>query len=99
LIALHVDIVDRVVAWRSIQTQSSSLTAGGLHHLLGLIDGAPGGDGRQRVLSLTDAGRERVNDAIGYWEQAQERVMGVLGHQRWKDLVTSVRAASMLLGT
>jgi DNA-binding MarR family transcriptional regulator len=65
----------------------------------GLIESAPGDDGRERVLSLTDAGRERVDEAIGYWEQAQERVTGSLGHRRWKDLVTNVRAASTLLGS
>jgi DNA-binding MarR family transcriptional regulator len=65
----------------------------------GLVESAPGEDGRERVLTLTSAGRERVNEAIGYWEQAQQRVTGALGPRRWRDLITHMRVASTLLGS
>jgi DNA-binding MarR family transcriptional regulator len=65
----------------------------------GLVESVSGDDGRERVLTLTNAGSARVNEAIGHWEEAQQRVVDALGNPRWKELLASLQAASTLLAS
>lgn len=47
----------------------------------GLLDLAPGGDRRSRIVCLTEAGRSARREAEGYWHAAQEEICARLGGQ------------------
>ncbi|HVN34164.1 MAG TPA: MarR family winged helix-turn-helix transcriptional regulator [Casimicrobiaceae bacterium] len=57
----------------------------------GLVDLSEGEDQRERTVSLTSRARRLLDKALPLWEQAQERVNGLLGKQ-------GVAALFMLLG-
>lgn len=44
-----------------------------------------GADRRERLISLTGAGRQRFNQALPMWKRAQERLKAQLGDLRWRD--------------
>jgi DNA-binding MarR family transcriptional regulator len=46
-----------------------------------------GKDRRERLLSLSDAGRDRFNLAVPAWETAQAQLKREMGCQRWGDLL------------
>ena len=48
----------------------------------GWLDLAPGSDGRSRLVSATDAGREKRTEAQRRWRVAQEGINQVLGVER-----------------
>src|SRR5215510_12397824 len=48
----------------------------------GLVRSVPGRDGRARPLELTDLGVDRLATALEYWQQAQARLIEVLGPGR-----------------
>lgn len=54
----------------------------------GLVDkGVPDGRGRGRLsLSLTDAGKEVIKDAIPLWREAQQVFVSALGEDIWPGL-------------
>ncbi|MBI1257842.1 MAG: MarR family transcriptional regulator [Chloroflexi bacterium] len=60
----------------------------------GLVQIATGSDRRQRILKLTDQGRNTFIQAVPLWEQAQAAVIDQIGTERaqimladWSDLV------------
>jgi len=52
----------------------------------GLVRIGAAEDGRKRVVSLTAAGRKRVNEARDAWRQAQEQFEGAFGLKAAQDL-------------
>lgn len=52
----------------------------------GLIVSAPGADRRARIVSLTGAGEDAVARALPYWREAQRRIVGHFGDERWRGL-------------
>jgi DNA-binding MarR family transcriptional regulator len=49
-----------------------------------------GSDKRERLLSLTPAGKRRMAEAQPYWESAQQRLQQSLGEAGWKRLKDAV---------
>ncbi|MGE5698488.1 MAG: MarR family winged helix-turn-helix transcriptional regulator [Deltaproteobacteria bacterium] len=45
-----------------------------------------GTDRRERLVSLTAAGRRQLKLSYPQWERAQERLRKILGDQRWEEL-------------
>lgn len=62
-----------------------------------LVESVPGDDGRERLLRLTDAGCQRVDEATVLWERAQKRVLEVLGGKRLRTLHAGLAEASAML--
>lgn len=50
-----------------------------------------GADRRQRVLSLTSAGRKRLNQAAKAWTSVQGELVDAIGAKRWSSLMTELR--------
>ncbi|MEO8024262.1 MarR family transcriptional regulator, partial [Polaromonas sp.] len=48
----------------------------------GWLDLAPGSDGRSRLVSITDAGRDKRTEAQRRWRVAQEGINQLLGAER-----------------
>jgi len=53
----------------------------------GWIVKRPGKDQRERRLSLSPAGRERLRSATPAWEKAQARLRQQLGNEPWTELL------------
>ena len=68
---------------REMRIDASTLTRN-LRPLVdaGLLRLEPGADGRSRLVSATDAGREKRQDAQRRWRVAQEGINEILGPQR-----------------
>ena len=61
----------------------------------GLVGLTHGADGRTTVVSLTDAGRERVRAALPHWERTQRRMdeaLGPGGRRRLETILLGVAA-------
>jgi DNA-binding MarR family transcriptional regulator len=52
----------------------------------GLIASAPGEDRREKLLSLTETGRNKVDATRPHWIDAQRKMVRHLGKRRWKHL-------------
>lgn len=52
----------------------------------GLIRSQPGDDARVRMLGLTEAGVEMIEEARPYWEAAQSAFLEKFGQDRWESL-------------
>jgi DNA-binding MarR family transcriptional regulator len=48
--------------------------------------------GRTKIASLTEAGHAVMEGAAGCWEQAQSRLVGALGAERWSDLEAALQS-------
>ncbi|MHB8599199.1 MAG: MarR family winged helix-turn-helix transcriptional regulator [Ktedonobacteraceae bacterium] len=48
-------------------------------------------DRRVRVIALTDEGRQKVNDALPRWKQAQTQMMSLLGPQQSQSLLVDAQ--------
>jgi DNA-binding MarR family transcriptional regulator len=62
----------------------------------GWIDTRPGEDRRERLLSLSTAGRAEYKRALPHWEKVQQELRGQFGNKRWNELfnlTTEVTAA------
>jgi len=68
---------------REMKVSPSTLTRN-LRPLLnaGLLEQGPGADGRSRMVSVTDAGREKRQEAQRRWRVSQEEVNARLGAKR-----------------
>ncbi len=44
-------------------------------------------DQRVRRISLTDAGRNSLSEALPNWRKAQSRIVEKLGHERWSGFL------------
>jgi DNA-binding MarR family transcriptional regulator len=53
----------------------------------GWITERRGNDRRERLLSLSGAGRDRFNLAVPAWEKVQVQLERQMGGQRWSDLL------------
>lgn len=53
----------------------------------GLIAIVPGADRRERLASLTDAGREKLKEAAPLWKKSQERIRGKFTPERLNFLL------------
>jgi DNA-binding MarR family transcriptional regulator len=60
----------------------------------GLVISLASEDRRVRLISLTDEGRKRLTRALPLWEQAQQQVLQTLGEGRWRELLSTLRAAA-----
>ncbi len=50
------------------------------------VTATPGRDARMRVIELTDKGRSAIDGAIPLWNEAQTKIVQVLGSDRWRHL-------------
>jgi DNA-binding MarR family transcriptional regulator len=55
------------------------------------------GDKRKKILSLTDAGREKLSEAMPLWMKAQERMRGILGEAGMVGLIDTLRETVQLM--
>ena len=53
-----------------------------------------GKDRRERLFSLTRAGKRRLAEAQPYWESAERRLQRTLGEAGWRSLHESVRRST-----
>ena len=60
----------------------------------GLLTIKPGEDRRSRLIDLTELGRDRLQQAMPLWEQAQEQTMQGLGEDQAKALLMKTRGMS-----
>ena len=63
----------------------------------GLLEVRPGADGRTRLLRITPEGERILGKAYPLWEQAQHKVVGVLGEDRYEALLGDVAQAVSLM--
>jgi DNA-binding MarR family transcriptional regulator len=52
---------------------------------LGWVELHAGSDRREHLYRATDLGRQRLEQAIPYWQRAQERLKEQLGEDGWKE--------------
>lgn len=65
----------------------------------GLIGVERGTDRRQRLLSLTDEGRKRLDEATPAWSRVQTELVDAIGAGRWMSLMTELRAVRRAAAT
>jgi DNA-binding MarR family transcriptional regulator len=53
----------------------------------GWIGSQPGEDRRERLLSLSKAGRAEYNRALPHWEKVQQELRAQFGSKRWNELL------------
>ena len=53
----------------------------------GWIASRSGEDRRERLLSLSKAGRAEYNRALPHWEEIQQELRARLGNKRWNELL------------
>ena len=53
----------------------------------GWIANRPGGDRRERWLSLSKRGRAQFNRALPCWEKVQQELRAQFGNKRWNELL------------
>jgi DNA-binding MarR family transcriptional regulator len=56
----------------------------------GLLEVRPGKDGRTRLVRLTPAGEQALEEAYPLWQQAQREIVGVLGEERHEALLGDI---------
>jgi len=56
----------------------------------GLIKVEPGDDRRTRIVKLTDAGKEKLQEAYPLWKKAQEDVKMKMGSQNWSSMISNI---------
>lgn len=84
---------------RTLQLQPSTLTRN-LQPLVaaGWVEQGPGGDGRSRLVQLTEAGRAKRAEARQRWKSAQLELNRLLGDARVVALHALVQESLALLG-
>jgi DNA-binding MarR family transcriptional regulator len=63
----------------------------------GLLEVRPGEDGRTRLVWITAAGEQALEEAYPLWQQAQQEIVGVLGEERHEALLGDVAQAVSLV--
>jgi DNA-binding MarR family transcriptional regulator len=53
-----------------------------------------GKDRRERVLRLTEAGKERLATAQPHWREAERRLKQTLGERNWKQMQSTISEAA-----
>lgn len=72
----EVSVMDRTTLTRNLEVLKKQ----------GLVDISRGNDRRTRIVNVTRAGRNALEEALPLWEQAQSRVVKALGESRWQSL-------------
>jgi DNA-binding MarR family transcriptional regulator len=54
-------------------------------------------DARVKLVAITAAGRDKLDEARGYWRIAQARMLEQFGEDAWRDLEGSLRALRRLV--
>jgi DNA-binding MarR family transcriptional regulator len=49
-------------------------------------------DGRSQTIEITDAGREKLEEAYPLWREAQDEVEDVIGEENWSDARSLLRS-------
>jgi DNA-binding MarR family transcriptional regulator len=62
----------------------------------GLVEISVGEDRRTRMVHLTARGQEALTKALPLWEEAQARVIGQFGQERWLTLLSDLAALTAL---
>jgi len=65
----------------------------------GWLQQEPGADARTRSISITDAGRDKHEQARRHWKAAQQRINSLLGTERVAALHTLLDESTALLET
>lgn len=65
----------------------------------GLVRIVPEADQRVRKVSITDAGRQRLETCLPLWEQAQNRIHARLGTAPWSDLMDGLEETIAAAGS
>tara|TARA_Y100000588_G_scaffold366701_1_gene432712 strand:- start:460 stop:816 length:357 start_codon:yes stop_codon:yes gene_type:complete len=63
----------------------------------GLVDIGPGDDRRERVASLTEAGRDALRRATPLWHQAQDAIAEKFGVDRWRRMLEDMTELAALI--
>src|SRR5918995_4635277 len=63
----------------------------------GLLEMRPGEDGRTRLVRLTPAGEQALEEAYPLWQRAQEETVSALGEERHEALLGDVAQAVSLV--
>ena len=58
---------------------------------LGLVDVHPGRDRRERRAVITETGKDKLREAVPYWQQAQEEVLALADQEEWCMVLTLLR--------
>ena len=53
----------------------------------GLVEISPGNDRRERVASITGAGKAAIERATPVWREAQDRLVAAFGEDRWRRMI------------
>jgi DNA-binding MarR family transcriptional regulator len=56
----------------------------------GLLEMKPGEDGRTRLVRLTPAGEQALEEAYPLWQRAQQQTVSALGEERYEALLGDV---------
>jgi DNA-binding MarR family transcriptional regulator len=64
--------------------------------LQSLIRVEAGEDKRIRLVKITKKGQASLMEAIPLWEEVQNRIIGRLGQNNWKDLLKKLNATAAL---
>jgi DNA-binding MarR family transcriptional regulator len=56
----------------------------------GLLQMRPGEDGRTRLVRITSAGEQAIEEAYPLWQQAQQETVGAIGEERHEALLGDV---------
>ena len=64
----------------------------------GLLSVRPGRDKRSRLVSITKKGRKDFTNALPHWQRAQERMTGLIGPDRWAEMLGDLQGTVARLG-
>jgi DNA-binding MarR family transcriptional regulator len=65
----------------------------------GWVAAAVGGDRRERLLSLTATGREKLSAAKKQWKKAQDRLRAGMSQEQWDEMFRVFRMVSETIRT
>lgn len=75
-------VTDRTTLARNLKTLEQK----------GFIHVEEGADRREREITITKKGRDRVAAAYPFWKQAQAQIVEQLGQERWKSISEGLAA-------
>ena len=64
----------------------------GLLEKKGLVRTSPGEDRREHLVEMTPRGKAAVLQAMPLWHQAQDRVVGAVGKEKWAAMAKDLRS-------
>ena len=59
----------------------------------GLLKIQDGKDRRSRMISITDKGLRKLNEAYPIWKKTQDEVKSVIGFEDWSNMLSHINAA------